>query len=181
MSHLRVYADTAPQRPLVDTREFEPIAAELAKAGVRFERWQAERELAADADNETIIAAYRREIERLIADRGYQTFDVVSMHPAHPDKDAFRRKFLEEHTHAEDEVRFFVRGQGLFIIHAGERVYSMLCERDDLISVPANTRHWFDMGPNPSFTAIRLFNNPEGWVAHFTGDPIAARFPLLEN
>jgi 1,2-dihydroxy-3-keto-5-methylthiopentene dioxygenase len=37
------------------------------------------------------------------------------------------------------------------------------------------------MGPNPSFTAIRLFNNPEGWVAHFTGDRIAGRFPLLEN
>ncbi len=181
MSHLRVYADTAPEHLLVDTRDFEPIAAELGNAGVRFERWQAERELPADADHETIIAAYRSEIDRLIAERGYRTFDVVSMHPAHPDKDAFRRKFLEEHTHAEDEVRFFVRGQGLFVIHAGERVYSMLCERDDLISVPANTRHWFDMGPNPSFTAIRLFNNPEGWVAHFTGDPIAARFPLLEN
>jgi 1,2-dihydroxy-3-keto-5-methylthiopentene dioxygenase len=57
----------------------------------------------------------------------------------------------------------------------------MLCEKDDLISVPANTPHWFDMGPNPSFTAIRLFNNPEGWVAQFTGDRIAGRFPLLEN
>ena len=69
MSHLRVYADTAPERPLVDTRDFEPIAAELGNAGVRFERWQAERELPADADNETIIAAYRREIERLIGER----------------------------------------------------------------------------------------------------------------
>jgi 1,2-dihydroxy-3-keto-5-methylthiopentene dioxygenase len=57
----------------------------------------------------------------------------------------------------------------------------MLCEKDDLISVPANTRHWFDMGPNPRFTAIRLFNNTEGWVAKFTGDEIAKRFPLLDN
>jgi 1,2-dihydroxy-3-keto-5-methylthiopentene dioxygenase len=37
------------------------------------------------------------------------------------------------------------------------------------------------MGPNPEFTAIRLFNNPEGWAANFTGDAIASRFPLLEN
>jgi 1,2-dihydroxy-3-keto-5-methylthiopentene dioxygenase len=37
------------------------------------------------------------------------------------------------------------------------------------------------MGPNPVFTAIRLFNNPEGWVANFTGDDIAKKFPLLEN
>lgn len=181
MSHLRVYAESAPERPVADTRDFDRIAAGLAEAGIRFERWSADRELPPDADNDAIIAAYRREIDRLVAERGYQTFDVVSMHPAHPEKEAFRRKFLEEHTHSEDEVRFFVRGQGLFVIHANERVYSMLCEKDDLISVPANTRHWFDMGPNPSFTAIRLFNNPEGWVAHFTGDPIASRFPLLEN
>jgi 1,2-dihydroxy-3-keto-5-methylthiopentene dioxygenase len=103
------------------------------------------------------------------------------MHPEHPDKEAFRQKFLAEHMHGEDEVRFFVRGQGLFIIHHGDRVYTMLCEKDDLISVPAGTKHWFDMGPNPRFTAIRLFNNPEGWVAKFTGDEIAKNFPLLEN
>jgi 1,2-dihydroxy-3-keto-5-methylthiopentene dioxygenase len=37
------------------------------------------------------------------------------------------------------------------------------------------------MGPNPHFIAIRLFTNPEGWVAKFTGEPIADRFPRLEN
>jgi 1,2-dihydroxy-3-keto-5-methylthiopentene dioxygenase len=74
-----------------------------------------------------------------------------------------------------------VRGHGLFVIHDDGKVYSILCEKDDLISVPANTRHWFDMGPNPNFTAIRLFNNPEGWVANFTGNDISDVFPLLEN
>jgi len=57
----------------------------------------------------------------------------------------------------------------------------VLCTKGDLISVPANTPHWFDMGPNPNFTAIRLFNNPEGWVANFTGSDIAQRFNRLEN
>jgi 1,2-dihydroxy-3-keto-5-methylthiopentene dioxygenase len=52
-----------------------------------------------------------------------------------------------------------------------------LCERGDLISVPAGTRHWFDMGPAPRFTAIRLFTTPAGWVANFTGEPIARGFP----
>ena len=103
------------------------------------------------------------------------------MNPDHPDKNAFRQKFLDEHTHSEDEVRFFVRGHGLFVIHSDDRVYSMLCEKDDLISVPADTRHWFDMGPNPEFTCIRLFTDPEGWVGHLTGDNIADRFPLLET
>ena len=58
----------------------------------------------------------------------------------------------------------------------------MLCERGDLIGVPAGTRHWFDMGGAPRrFTALSCFHNPEGWVAQFTGDPIAERFPLLDG
>lgn len=181
MSQLIIYADTDPATPLIDSDDFEVITNELGKAGIKFERRNANRELADDADNDTIIAAYQSEIDRLVAEGGYRTWDVVSMNPDHPEKDAFRKKFLDEHTHSEDEVRFFVRGHGLFVIHANEKVYSMLCEKDDLISVPANTKHWFDMGPNPIFAAIRLFNNPEGWVAQFTGEKIAGKFPLLEN
>lgn len=181
MSRLTVYAESQPENPLLQTDDFERIQQQLSAAGLRFERWQADREIAADADEQSIIAAYHDEIDRLVDAEGYQSYDVVSMDPDHPDKDAFRSKFLAEHTHSEDEVRFFVRGHGLFVIHIDDRVYALLCEKDDLVSVPANTRHWFDMGPNPLFTAIRLFNNPEGWVANFTGDDIAARFPLLEN
>ena len=181
MSQLTVYAEADGKNPLLATEDVDLICTELGAAGIHLERWKADRDLADDADNETIIAAYRVEIDRLVAERGFQTYDVVSMNPDHPEKETFRNKFLSEHTHSEDEVRFFVRGQGLFIIHANGKVYSMLCEKDDLISVPANTRHWFDMGPNPVFTAIRLFNDPEGWVGHFTGDDIASRFPRLEN
>ncbi len=181
MSQLTVYAESDGKNPLLATEDVDVIRTELGTAGIHLERWKADRDLADDADNETIIAAYQPEIDRLVAERGFQTYDVVSMNPDHPEKETLRKKFLSEHTHSEDEVRFFVRGQGLFIIHANEKVYSMLCEKDDLISVPANTRHWFDMGPNPTFTAIRLFNDPDGWVGNFTGDDIASRFPLLEN
>ncbi len=181
MSQLTVYDEADGDNPILATEDVDVVTSELGAAGIRLERWQADRDLADDADSDTIIAAYRAEIDRLVEERGYQTYDVVSMNPEHPDKDALREKFLAEHTHSEDEVRFFVRGHGLFIIHANGKVYSMLCEKDDLISVPADTRHWFDMGPNPMFTAIRLFNNPDGWVANFTGEDIASRFPLLEN
>jgi 1,2-dihydroxy-3-keto-5-methylthiopentene dioxygenase len=55
----------------------------------------------------------------------------------------------------------------------------VLCERGDLIGVPDNTRHWFDMSERPYFIAIRLFTNKEGWVANFTGSDIAEGFPRL--
>ena len=56
-----------------------------------------------------------------------------------------------------------------------------MCEQGDLISVPANTPHWFDMGEEPQFKCIRLFTTPEGWVANYTGNHIAAEFPTFEN
>jgi 1,2-dihydroxy-3-keto-5-methylthiopentene dioxygenase len=181
MSQLKIYDESDGAKPILATDDVEIIISELGAVGIRVERWQADRDLADDADNESIIAAYQAEIDRLVNERGYQTYDVVSINPDHPDKDAMRQKFLGEHTHSDDEVRFFVRGHGLFVIHAHGKVFSVLCEKDDLISVPANTRHWFDMGPNPVFTAIRLFTDPEGWVGNFTGDEIVHRFPLLEN
>lgn len=181
MSKLTVYHEMEPQQPQSETQDFDTIAEHLKNAGIRFERWNADQPLDADADNDSILSAYQTKIDRLVAEQGFQSCDVVSMNPDHPDKAAFRQKFLAEHTHSEDEVRFFVRGHGLFVMHIQDKVYALLCEKNDLISVPAQTRHWFDMGPNPVFTAIRLFNNPEGWVANFTGDDIAQRFPLLEN
>jgi 1,2-dihydroxy-3-keto-5-methylthiopentene dioxygenase len=96
-------------------------------------------------------------------------------------KDEFRQLFLAEHTHADFEVRFFVDGAGLFYLHVGDRIYAMLCEGGDLISVPAGTTHWFDMGSAPSFKCIRLFTTPEGWKGEFTGSDIAKRFPDFDR
>lgn len=180
MSAITVYREDNPQQPLLQSEQGDEIAAALSGIGVRFERWQADREITPDMGPDEIMAAYDAEIRRLKESEGYVTVDVVSMTADHPQKDEFRRKFLSEHTHSEDEVRFFVDGEGMFYLHSEGKVYQVLCSRNDLISVPANTTHWFDMGPEPRFTAIRLFNNPEGWVANFTGNDIAERFPKFE-
>jgi 1,2-dihydroxy-3-keto-5-methylthiopentene dioxygenase len=177
VSRLRIFSDTDPATPLFTSEDPAAIADRLGQAGVRFEQWQGDIDLAPGTPPEQVIDAYRGDIERLQAEGGYQAVDVVSLGPDHPDRDALRRKFLDEHTHAEDEVRFFVGGSGLFSLHIEEKVYEVRCEAGDLISVPHGTRHWFDMGPRPNFIAIRLFTNPAGWVANFTGDGIASGFP----
>ncbi|WP_240224751.1 1,2-dihydroxy-3-keto-5-methylthiopentene dioxygenase [Rheinheimera hassiensis] len=179
MSRLTVYASDNAITPLLDTSDNEHISTELAKAGIRFEQWQAGAAVTAQSSNETILQAYAADIQRLKQERGYITVDVISLSAKHPDKTVLRQKFLAEHTHSEDEVRFFVRGQGLFCLHIAGKVYQVLCQQNDLISVPAGTTHWFDMGSEPEFTAIRLFNNADGWVANFTGSSIANQFPLL--
>lgn len=179
MSTLTIFSDIDPQTILSKSEDPVAIHAELASVGVRFERWTASVEVTPEMSQDEVIEAYKADIDRLKNEDGYQTVDVVSMYPDHPDRVAFREKFLSEHRHTEDEVRFFVAGEGLFCLHLEGKVYQVLCTRDDLISVPAQTPHWFDMGSAPSFTAIRLFNNTEGWVAHSTGSEIATRYPLL--
>ncbi|MBV8637575.1 MAG: acireductone dioxygenase [Candidatus Eremiobacteraeota bacterium] len=179
-STLRIYDDTNPSAPVLETSDGDRIASELAKIGVRFERWAADADLPHGADQDTVIAAYRSSIDRLIGECGYQSVDVIRLERGTPNTEPMRKKFLDEHRHSEDEVRFFVEGRGAFYLHAADRVYQTICVKGDLISVPAGTKHWFDMGSEPEFTAVRLFINPDGWVANFTGDSIASGFPKLD-
>lgn len=179
MSRLRIYDDTAPDAALAEYHEHAAISRELAAAGIRFEQWQASQPIAPGASQDEVISAYRSDIDRLMASEGYQSVDVISLQPDHPDRATLRQKFLDEHTHSEDEVRFFVAGAGQFTLHLNGKVYEVLCEQGDLIGVPDGTPHWFDMSESPYFVAIRLFTNKEGWVAAFTGTDIATRFPRM--
>lgn len=181
MSRLLVYSEQTPGARELETGDGRAMAAALARIGVRFERWEASQPLSADMDDQAVMKAYQGDIERLKRECGYRSVDVLRCLPDNPQRAELRRKFLDEHTHAEDEVRFFVEGAGVFYLRAGGKVHVTRCERGDLISVPAGTRHWFDMGPAPHFTAIRLFTNPDGWVAKFTGDPIAQKYPAYEQ
>jgi 1,2-dihydroxy-3-keto-5-methylthiopentene dioxygenase len=180
MSVLTVYLDNQPKQGKRFT-DFADIERELAALDVRFERWQANRELTTDADQATIIAAYQTSIDNLKQLYGFQSVDVINLSPDNPQKVEFRQKFLAEHIHDDFEVRFFIDGCGLFYLHVDHKVYAVLCEKGDLISVPANTTHWFDMGENPNFKVIRLFTTPDGWVARFTGSDIAILFPSFDE
>jgi 1,2-dihydroxy-3-keto-5-methylthiopentene dioxygenase len=175
-----VPARQGPPAELI-TSDAERIQQELASRGIRFQRWPALADLPAGASPEQILAAYGSEIARVQAGGAYPTVDAIRLAPDHPDRDALRQKFLAEHTHSEDEVRFFVEGRGLFCLHLGDEVLQLICEADDWIAVPAGTRHWFDMGPEPNFCALRFFHNPDGWVAQFTGESIAEDYPLLDE
>lgn len=184
---LKIFHDYNSQDAIFDSNIFhgsdriEKIKYQLAQVGVKFDQWETFNTLISGTTQEEVLKVYQSPVKKVMDEGGYLTVDVVSLTKDHPQKKVFREKFLNEHTHSEDEVRFFVDGMGLFSLHIEDKVLEILCTRGDLISVPANTRHWFDMGENPHFTAIRFFNNPEGWVANFTGDDIASRFSILEN
>jgi 1,2-dihydroxy-3-keto-5-methylthiopentene dioxygenase len=178
MTRLVVYEESAPGIAVFDSQNPGEIAPVLRRINVGFERWDAPVHLAADADNDTILDAFRPFLDALMGATGAGSADVVKLTPEHPQAAALREKFLAEHTHTEPEIRFFVAGSGHFVLHEDGKVFDILCEKDDLIQVPAGIKHWFDAGAKPSFTALRVFTDTSGWVAHYTGDEISNRFPV---
>lgn len=180
MTVLTVYHQQQPQHGVRYT-DLATIQEHLDSLGVQFEHWNTDYELSTDADQNTVLIAYREPIEELKAKHYFQSIDVIRVNPDQPEKDQIRKKFLAEHIHDDFEIRFFIEGCGLFYLHVADKVYAVLCERGDLISVPANTPHWFDMGENPNFTCIRFFTTPYGWVANFTDNKISESFLTLEQ
>ena len=176
MSLLAIYPENGSDTPKL-YNERSDIIRTLKDHGVQFETWPAKHQVNDDSTQEEILAAYHNEVNLLSLQYNFKSADVVSLTPGHPNAAEFRSKFISEHTHTDFEVRFFIDGSGLFYLHIGNQVYALLCEKNDLISVPANTPHWFDMGAKPFFKCIRMFSEPEGWVGHFTGSFISEKFP----
>jgi len=126
--------------------EFEQVRAHLATMGIDYERWRPAHEVATGASVAEILAAYSPEIERLKAQGGYVTADVIDVTPQTPGLEAMLNRFNSEHWHDEDEVRFIIEGRGIFHIHPREgNVVSITVEAGDLLRVPRGTWHWFDL------------------------------------
>lgn len=150
--------------------EYDEVRAELAAIGIGYERWEASRPLAPDAPPSDVLLAYAPEIERLKAQGGYVTADVIDVRADTPGLEAMLNRFNSEHWHDEDEVRFIVEGRGLFHIHPPEgHVVSVTVEAGDLLRVPRGTWHWFDLCGERRIRAIRLFEDVQGWTPHYTG------------
>ena len=148
----------------------DEIRAYLAARGILFDQWEAAVAFGPDASQEEILGVYNHVLAPYMAANGYRTADVISVHPETPNLPEIRAKFLREHIHTEDEVRFFVEGQGYFWfnLEGNEPVFCVKCEAGDLLSVPANVKHWFDLGSVAHVKTIRVFTDASGWVPHYT-------------
>lgn len=166
-----------PEKGIQLTDESE-ISRFLQARGVWYQHRPVETLFAGVADSE-ILKTQDSWLKPFMELHGYRTADVIRVTPATPNLSAIRDKFLREHTHSEDEVRFFVEGEGLFWFHKEtpeEEVFSVRCAAGDLLTVPANTKHWFDLGPVPMVCAIRIFTDQAGWVPHYTQSGIEQRY-----
>ncbi len=157
--------------------DFFQIQKFLKERGVALSRWRASLELNDDDTQEKILEAYAHELRPFMDANGFLSADVINVHPGTENLLAIRDKFLKEHTHSEDEVRFFVEGQGQFWFHFdGGEVVGLTCVRGDFLAVPQGYKHWFDLAPGYRVKAIRIFTNKEGWVANYTNSGVEAAY-----
>lgn len=173
MTTLVVRDAARPAEIRLHTTDRPAIARAFADLGAFYDHWEVAADLPAEAPPSIALELYGDRIGGLQLVGGYQGADVVRLRPDHPERVAMRAAFLKEHTHDDDEVRFFAEGSGVFYLHVDDAVIQIDCERGDLLLVPKGVKHWFDAGVAPNFTAVRLFTAAPRWEALYTGDDIA--------
>lgn len=164
-------------RTITDPTE---ISEFLRPFGVWYEQWQVAGRLKEDATDADILQEYAPEIEAVKTKGGYVTADVINVSPATPNLNVLLEKFNKEHIHTEDEVRFTVAGKGIFHLHPeGGPVFGVTVETGDMINVPKGTKHWFNLCDDRSIRCIRFFEDPAGWIAHYSDNPVHEKFSPL--
>lgn len=160
--------------------DVEAIRSYLAPHGIWFERWPLEERVDPNAPPEEILKAYDPEIKSLMAKGGYVVADVVNITTETPNLEALLDRFRAEHTHSEDEVRFILRGNGLFHVHPENGpVFAIQVTAGDMINVPKGTKHWFDLCKDRIIRAVRLFQETAGWTPHYVEKPISGEYVPL--
>jgi 1,2-dihydroxy-3-keto-5-methylthiopentene dioxygenase len=137
----------------------QPISAdELNRAGVYYAKLGIDQR------------SYQGPLDALKAARGYVAQDIVTLSPSTPNLDAICAKFIDEHFHDDDEVRFVLEGEGIFDIRSeDDRFMRVQVEQGDLIVVPKDRHHRFMLTETKQIRCVRLFRDQSGWVPHYRG------------
>ncbi|HAG82299.1 MAG TPA: acireductone dioxygenase [Cyanobacteria bacterium UBA12227] len=163
--------------------KLDDIARELAPLNIGLSFWtvgddpEIHRLLAKDALNdeekEQVLQALDGYFEELKQTAGYQSRDLIVLHPDVPNLDTLLSKFDKCHYHTDNEVRYVVAGEGIFgFVRPDGSQVELTVQAQEYINVPANTQHWFYLTSSQRVKAVRYFTSTEGWVPEYTATEI---------
>lgn len=159
--------------------ELNEIARTLAPLNIELNRWPVgnnptvqtllAKESLSDDEKEQVLQELDGYFEQLKQTAGYQSRDLIVLHPDIPNLDTLLNKFNRCHTHADDEVRYIIAGEGIFgfVCEDGSQM-ELTLQPEEYINVPTGTEHWFYMTPARRIKAVRYFTSMEGWVPEYT-------------
>lgn len=167
----------------------EDISQKLALLNVQLNYWtvgnnsELNRLLAQDSltdtEKEEVLQALDHYFEQLKQTAGYQARDLIVLNPDTPNLNTLLSKFNRCHTHADDEVRYIVAGEGVFgfVLPDGMQV-ELTIQPEEYINVPAETEHWFYLTEQSKIKAVRYFTNTDGWLPEYTNTEIRFATPV---
>lgn len=159
------------------------IARELSPLNVQLNTWsignnpEIKNLLAKDAlseqEKEQVLQALDGYFEQLKASSGYQSRDLIVLHPKVPNLNTLLSKFERCHYHTDAEVRYIVAGEGIFgFVRPDGSQVELTVQPEEFINVPENTEHWFYLTSSQRIKAVRYFTTMEGWVPEYTNQEI---------
>jgi 1,2-dihydroxy-3-keto-5-methylthiopentene dioxygenase len=159
-------------------REIDDIDRELVSLNIQLQRWPVgdqpqllpllAQEQLNEHEKDLVLHQLDRYFQQLQA-RGYQSCDLMVLHPALPDLDKSMAKFHRAHTHAEDEVRYVIAGEGVFgFVRPDGSQVELTVQAEEYIQIPAGTEHWFHLTASCAIKAVRYFRDTPGWTPQYT-------------
>ena len=135
----------------------------LKKYGLHAEFWKPE---SSDSGISDPLIRYKNQIEKLKKKFSYASADCCTLNTNNPNLDKMLQPFMKEHHHTDDEVRFTVEGGGIFGVNPlTSPSFEIFVEAGDLLIVPANIRHWFELTEKKNICCIRVFKENPKWEA----------------
>ncbi|WP_341739423.1 acireductone dioxygenase [Microcoleus sp. CAWBG640] len=170
--------------------QLSDITRELAPLKIQLNSWPVGdnpeiRELLAkdaldDNQKEQVLQALDGYFEQLKETAGYQSRDLIVLHPEIPNLDTLLSKFDKCHIHADDEVRYIVAGEGVFgFVRPDGSQVEVTVQPEEFINVPANTEHWFYLTAARKVKAVRYFTTTTGWTPEYTDTEIRSRLATV--
>ncbi|GAB6019201.1 hypothetical protein CHUAL_000817 [Chamberlinius hualienensis] len=104
---------------------------------------------------------------KIRTDRGYTYEDTIEIsRETLPDYDIKVTNFFKEHFHADEEIRFVLKGSGYFDVRDHQdRWIRIFVEAGDLIVLPAGIHHRFTLDTANYIKVNRLFVGEPVWSA----------------
>ncbi|CAM3981555.1 Acireductone dioxygenase [Pseudomonas reidholzensis] len=172
MSTLSVFHTSSPGLPYKLLTHHDDVVATLAEQGVRLAHQPHDLRIRPGTSRDEVLEACRAPLDRLMTEHRCAAFELLNREGVAADQVDLR----DEHVHAGDEVFAVISGRAQVSLRVGEYVYGVLCEKGDVLVVPAGARRWIDLGETPFCLALRLFSDEQGKQASFTGDDSAREF-----
>ncbi|MDG9757473.1 acireductone dioxygenase [Pseudomonas sediminis] len=177
MSSLAVYQHTSPELPNKILNHAEDIASTLAAAGIDYRQVELPAALRPGCEQAEFDAAYGLWLQAFMGKEGHVQQELFNLQRNHPQKLELRARHLDEQSQSTASAWLFLGGFAQLSLHLEDHVYMLQGEKGDLLSLPAGTRYWFDLGEEPHALVARLSASEDAPVR--TDDDIASRFARL--